>query len=154
MTARHFKIVSSVLALASLVCIAIGARLREAAPRFNDWFVSSVPGGNPGSVLGVWWVSVTIFWAVLFVFLFVAIGVLGALPARPTRKKRLVLLFRAGVLGVLLMMAVILSRGAAGDLIWGFTLLGVGESGAVAALILGVISSIREPNQHLQATPR
>jgi hypothetical protein len=147
MTPRNLKIASSAFALASLGFVAIGARLRETAPRYDEWFTSSVPGGNPGSLLGVWWVSVTIFWAILLAFSFVAVVVLGALSSKPTRKKWLVRLIRAGILLALLMIAVLLSESAVTDFRWGFTVLAVGDSAAVAALIFGVAFSLNKPNQ-------
>ena len=146
MTPRNLRIASSGLAIASLVLVAIGTHLRETAPRFDEWLRSSVPGGNPGSLLAVWWVPVTVGWVILFGFLFGAIAALVALRTSLTKKRWLVVSFRAGILTALILIAVLVSWGAFGDFRWGFTLLAVGESAAAAAVIVGDASTLKQRN--------
>jgi hypothetical protein len=158
MNSRRTAIVPITIALASLPFVAVGARLRESSPRFENWLdslsISSDMGHGTGVALATWWVSVSVFWLLGSLFFTGLFLLFTTLLVRIERGRSLVAILSVLFALLCVWIAVAVGRDAANDFQWGFSALAVGECLTGVALCWGAIDMLRTCRKNRTAVTR
>jgi len=138
---NRWKQIATVLAIACVPVLSVGARLRGAHPRFDEWFnyIAQSYQGDPGLglAIGTWWIFVLIATSITVV---VMIVLLYGMCWLGTKKN----LWRGVAIGVssliFLFVGTQLAISSGKSIQWGFYPLAAGELMAGVAVICGYIA--------------